>query len=337
MLTVNQAQNSAIANVAGVDPTSPQFYAYLNEAGQTMMALGDWWATVVQMVGLIAGGGITWPYPVDTVLALTRGRGRLTGVTNFWYSFTEPDGQFQKYFSDPDWFGSWGPNGGFRGRSVCEFSGTQCLFAGPTPANPFALQITCDSPQDYGLTITIYGYDVNGIEVTSLRPDNTIQKGILLTLSGSPPNTGTVLSVVTGIAKDVTTGQVRAWSYVAGQPIGNVVGIFGGGQTSPEYQFSRIGGCDPCCVYHVDALVKLAYYDVGQPGDILPISNPVAYKSMIQAIRAREAGNDEKGDEYEKTAIRRLNMELNNKFPLDQMVIQNLTFNAGGHPHRRLY
>jgi hypothetical protein len=216
------------------------------------------------------------------------------------------------------------------------FSGQQYMFNGPTPNNPFAIQVTCDSAGDYGKTITFYGIDTNGLEITSVRPDGTQQKGIQLTLSGSPPNTGTIFATVTGVVKDVTTADVKAWSFVAGKGAQFMAAIYGGGQTSPAFQFSRIPLCDPCCFYPVDALVKLAYEDVGQPADILPISNPVAYKSMIQAIKKRENGEDAEGDKYEMTAIRRLNMELNNKFPLDQIVLQDQTFNEGGY-HRRIW
>ena len=107
------------------------------------------------------------------------------------------------------------------------------MFAGPTPANPFQIQVTADNPADYGETVTLYGLDVNGQEVYSNQFDSTQQatvnqRGVQLTLAALPPVTSQVFSLVTAVTKSVTTGMVRAWSYANGAA-GNMAG-FGQGR-----------------------------------------------------------------------------------------------------------
>ena len=333
MLTLGQVQNSSVGNIAGVNVSDPQFIAYINEACRVLMDLGDWWATVVQCEGLVYGGSITWPQNVDTVLAINFNHQHAL-VANFWFSFSPVgDPSFNRLIRDPIWFGSW-PNGG-RNQRVVEFSGRQALFAPPTATNPFAIQVTADSPADYGKFVTVYGYDTSGLEVTSSQ-NGVVQRGVRMTLASAAPNTGVAFSVVTAITKDVTIGNVRAWQYYSPANNATICGIFSGGQTSPEFLYSKVPGTCPDKTYRLSALVKLGFESAANSSDILPIGNLEAIKSMVQAIRAREAGDDAKGDEYEKTALRRLNMELNNRFPIDQIKFQNETF-SGITPHRRIY
>lgn len=332
MLTLAQIQNSTVANVAGVDPTSPQFTAYVNDAVEQLVNLGEWWATVQQMTGFVIGGKMTWPAGIDTVLAM-KICGREADVTNFWYDYTPIDGWFrERFLNDAEWFAGW-PH---HRHSVVEFSGTQAMFAGPSSFNPFAVQVTADNPADYGKLVTIYGYDTNGQEVTGLRPDGTTQRGIQMTLAAIAPNTGIVMSDVSVVTKDITVGIVRAWQFfpVTGQ--GLLAGLFAGAQTTPRFLWSHIKGCAPECCYRISALVKIGFQPVAYPSDIATIGNLQAIKSQVQSIKSREKGDDMEADKYETTAIRRLNMELETRFPLNQIILQNHTFN-GGQPHRRLY
>ena len=334
MLTLSQIQNSTVANIAGVNVNDPQFASYINDAVRQLMDLGDWWATVVDVKGCIYGGVVTWPTNVQTVLAVNINHQHVP-VTNFWYSFSPVgDSAFRELIRNPIWFGGW-PHG--HAKRVVEFDGRTPLFAAPTATNPFAIQVTADNPADYGKFVTVYGYDTSGLEVTS-NQDGIIQRGIRMTLAASAPNTVTAFSMVTHVTKDLTVGNVRAWQYFSPFNNATLCGIFAGGETSPEYLYSKIHGtrCDK--TYDISALVKLGFVAVQNPSDIVPIGNLDAIKSMVQAIKARESGGDgdQAADKYETTALRRLNMELNNRFPLDQIKIQNETF-SGITPHRRIF
>jgi len=83
MLNFQQVQTSTVPNIAGCEPSTPQFAAYVNESVRILMDLGDWWATVVQMKGIAQGDTMTWPSPIVTVLAMNI-HNRPERVTNFW-------------------------------------------------------------------------------------------------------------------------------------------------------------------------------------------------------------------------------------------------------------
>jgi hypothetical protein len=320
-MTLGQCKNSSVGNIAGVNVQDPQFIDYVNEGVQILMDLGNWWATVVSMKGLVAGGCMTWPLKIDAVLAIDLNH-RAEKVANYWYSFVPMNGRFAGLISSPDFYSAWGR--GRNGQNAVEFSGTQPMFAGPTPQDCFQIQVTAANPVDYGKKVTIYGLDINGAEVFSNQFDGTqnavvSQRGVQLTLAGAATFTTEVFSVVTAVTKDVTVGHVMAWKYVGGTVA--LAGTWRGSQTAPEFLFSRIAGAEHNRIYHMDALVKIGYEPVTQDSDILSLGNEAALKSIVQSIRAREAGDGAKGDELEKTAIRRLNMELSNRFPDEQFVV----------------
>jgi hypothetical protein len=233
--------------------------------------------------------------------------------------------------ANPGFYRSWGPGGCHH--NAVEFSGTQPMFAGPTPSNPFQIQVTADNPADYGKHVTIYGLDTNGHEVFSNQFDGTQnaiipQRGVQLTLAAASTFTTQVFAVVTAVTKDITAGDVRAWKYSPTGIMGNLTAAWRGSQTSPEFLFSRIAGAEHHRIYFMDALVKLAFEPVTQDSDILTLGNEAAIKMMIQSIRAREAGDDDAGDKKESLAIRRLNMEMSSRFPDEQFVVENETFSG---------
>lgn len=336
MLTLGQVQNSTVPNIAGKEPTSPDFIAYINESVRILCDLGDWFGTVQQMNGVAFGNTFTWPQNIITVLALNVNH-RQTTVTNFWYDYVPHNGEFGHYFSDSNWILNCRQG---RAKSVVEFSGSQPLFAGPTPSNPFQIQVTADNPVDYGQTVTIYGYDTNGQEVLAARADNTTQRGVQLTLAAQAAFTPNVFANVSHIAKDLTVGNVRAFQYMPASGMGILVGLFSGSQTSPEFLFSRLKHWRDCPTecHWLSALVKLGFNAVAQPSDILSIDNLDAIKVMVQSMRSRESGDLQSAQGYEAEAIRRLNMQVETRFPLDQVVAKNETFSGARlHHHRRLF
>lgn len=325
MLNFLQVQNSTIPNISGCEPSTTQFSGYVNEAVRILCDLGDWWATVIQMNGVAYGNCMTWPQNIVAVLAMNLDH-RHMKVTNFWYDYAPMGDEYRHCFRDLGWVDAW--RGG-RGQSVVEFSGSQPLFAGPTPNNPFQLCFTADSPADYGQTVTVYGLDTNGLDVVTGRSDGTTQRGVQVTLGVVAPTTN-VFAVVTHIAKDITVGNVRAFQWLPASGQGILVGLFSGSTTSPEFPFSRLRQWRDCPTecHWLSALVKLGFQPVQQPSDILSLDNLDAIKVMVQAMKARENGDNATADQYEANAIRRLNMQVETRFPLDQVVARNETFSG---------
>jgi hypothetical protein len=334
MLTLRQVKDSSVADIAGVNVDDPKFYGQVNDAVRMLMALGDWWGTVVSMQGFIAQGCVTWAKTIDAVLAMNLNNTAVP-VVNHWYSFTPVRGSFaglaQSYGCSCD---------DFMARccsqnSVIEFAGTQPMFDPPNPSDPFAIQVTADNAADYGKFVTIYGQDTNDQEVFSIRNDGSTQRGVQLTLAASGTVTSQIFSTVTEVSKDITVSLVRAWKYTTAT--GKLCAIWRGGQTSPQFMFSRLANVPKDRIYRLSALVKLGFEPVTQDSDILPLGNIDAIKIMVQAIRKRDAGDVDGAVNFEKDAIRRLNMELNSRLPIDQIPIQVETFGSQYPVHRRIY
>ena len=224
MLTFGQVKKSTVANVASVNVDDQQFADYVNDAVRQLMNIGNWWGTVEPIIGAVIGGCITWPKKVDTILGMEICKTPIP-LANVWYSFIPVGDQHR------DWACRW--HRGQRPGPV-EFLGTSPLFVPVNAARPVLLQFTCDNPADVGQTVTVYGLDASGAEVFATRPDGSSQRGYVFTLGYPTPVMPFSMIQVSAIVKTLTIGIVRAWNVTLSTGAANIVGIFGGGQTSPR-------------------------------------------------------------------------------------------------------
>jgi hypothetical protein len=74
-------------------------------------------------------------------------------------------------------------------------------------------------------------------------------------------------------------------------------------------------------VKSIKALVKLQFIKVQVDNDLVIIDNEDAIALAIQAIKAGESGKVGKSAAFEASAIHDLNLQLRDKFPLDQTPI----------------
>ena len=308
MLTLGQVENSSVANVAGVNVTDPQFAQLVNDACEQLMDIGSWWGTVQAICGCIYDKHVVWPVKVDAVLGMDV-YGHRAHVENYWYQFIPLDDRHRQWAS--------GYHDGYRTR--VGFSGTSPLFNPPSPSSPALLQFTCDNPADIGKTVTVYGTDTNGHEVFATRTDGSSQRGIVLTLVNPFVRMPVVMTTVSAIVKDITSGTARAWRFVPGTGITEQAGIYRAGDTSPQFIRSEIPNCG--CAQSINALVKLGFQPVNQASDILPLDCLDAIKLQVQAIKKRDAGDGETGLMFERMAIRRLNMQMRKRFPQEQFIL----------------
>jgi hypothetical protein len=305
VLTLGQVQNSSVANVAGVNNTDPQFAQLVNDSVEQLMDIGSWWGTVQPLLGCVYDSVVVWPIKVDAVLGIDILR-HPAKLENHWFHFVPMDERHREW--------ALGYHQGHRPR--VEFEGTTPLFYPPSSTNPMTMQFTCDNPIDYGKTVTVYGVDTNGHEVFATRPDGSSQRGIVLTLATPNVQMPVALQAVTSIVKDITSGTVRAWSVAPVTNVLTMVGYYRAGDTSPQYLYSRM----PNYAQSISALVKIGFQPVNQASDILSLDCLDAIKCQVQSIKARDAGDPEKSLFYEKMAIRRLNMQMRTRFPMEQFV-----------------
>lgn len=312
MLTFGNVQSSSVATVAGCNVASQQFADRVNESVRQLMDLGDWFGTVEPIRVTAVGNFVTWPSKVVAVLGMTVD-GCVPEMKDVWYSFQPLNER------DRGWANMW-----LRGdRShVVEIKGTVPVFIPISATSPVLLKFSCDNPADYGKAVTVYGLDSNGREIYTGS-----SRGFTITLDATWPVMPFPVTNVTQIAKQKTAGLVRAWSFAPGIGIIAPAWLGTGGQQTPQFVYSNLhGNHNPNRTHYIRGLVKWGFEDVSQPSDLIPINNIDAIKSMVQANRKREAGDDEAGDKLEQTAIRRLNMEVETRFPVDQIIVENRTF-----------
>lgn len=315
MLTVAQVKSSSVASVAGVNVNDPQFLLYVNDAVRMLMEMGNnggsraWWGTVQAIEGVAYDNCFVWPANVAAVLGMDC-RHHEVPLRNFWYSFVPVQPHHHH------WIREWDGQRNHR-NSVAEFIGETCLYR--PIATPTIIQVLGISA-DNGKTITIYGTDANGNEVTQLRPDGSTQRGVVLTI-GSTDKTPVAMQTVSAVAKDATVGDLTLVEWESVNGIGETLARYNAGDINPKFLYSKVKGVKmPVC--NMSALVKLGFSAVSQDSDIIPLDNIDAIKSMVQSIRSREAGDEQAGDKFEQTALRRLIAQVNNRFPAEQMVVR---------------
>jgi hypothetical protein len=319
MLTLAQVKSSSVASIAGVNVNDPQFTLYVNDAVRMLMELGGggvggsrgWWGTVQAIDGVCYDGCFVWPSNIVTVLGIRTKNGPVE-LKNFWYSFIEPSeiyGEMAKSYN---------------GRPAVEFDGQTCLYRS-IANSPTQIQVLADNAADVGKVVTIYGTDENGAEL-SYTSNGVTQRGIPLTVGGQSSFTQSKIAFVEHVAKDITFGKIRLVAYSNG--VGNeTLAIYNGGDVNPKFLYSRI--LKACSPVQIKALVKLGFSGVAIDSDIIPLDNIDAIKSMVQSIRAAEAGNVQDAANFERMALRRLVAQVNSRFPLEQTSVQVKPFGMG--------
>ena len=206
--------------------------------------------------------------------------------------------------------------------------------AGTTPVQA---QLKCNEPryirafpaykQDAGKTITIFGVDSNGQEIFTKRDDGTYLPGVILTLAVPYVGTSFQIRQVTRVLKDATMGPVRLYAYDAVNDVMDDMAYYAPSERSPAFAFSTVRGMrsnlgNTCNgLTQVEALVKLRFIAVETDEDEILISNWVALKQMMLAIRAEDAGDDANAEILQAKAVRELNRQLRVYVPEDQIPV----------------
>jgi hypothetical protein len=149
------------------------------------------------------------------------------------------------------------------------------------------------------------------------------------------------------VLKEKTEGQVRLFAY---DPVNDVLedlAVYDPGEISPTYTRYSLhvntmntagqmsSSCcttgtsaGACCgtVHSVIALIKVRFIPVEFDSDLVMIDNVDALKDQVQAIKLREAGDLQASVQFELSAIRELNRELEDHYPEDTFSAVNNVF-----------
>lgn len=304
MITFAQAKNSTLKNISGVTVTSQQFKDLLNEAVQMILNRGDFIGSIVPMRICAYRGCVTFPRHIGYVRAWKRCGERLP-VGGFWFNFLDPR-------SSPRHDNLYG-----KSNAQLTQTGEVSTYADLHPLAPKYLRLYVEYPQDAGKVVTIFGEDSNGQPLVTPNGDGTVKQGLELTLQN--PYVQSLIEVrrIDRVVKQETGGRVRLYSVEPDDMTTLIdLAIWDGSDLSPSYRRYQINdGCDASSLVSLEMLVKLAYVPVSADSDLVVIDNLPALKMMMQAIKCRDGGDSAGGAEFERSAIRELNLQISNAQP----------------------
>lgn len=311
-----------MANVLGVCGNSDQAKAYINQGTRLLMKRGNFWGTVQMISACVFNECITWPRYVGTVLALNTCNRPLT-IWNDWYAFVP-----------------FGPGGaaaeGFvfsrglecHGNMAVDNYGTSPVFNQIPCGKNFYIRAYPQTRNDVGKKIVIFGIDSNGQTIRTKRADGTLQDGVELIIAVPFVSTSFQIREITRIVKEKTQGSVRLFQYDATNNVLLSCAYYEPSETGPDYRLSRVhhlqlAGCCACSNGQktIKGLVKLQFVPVESDNDLVLISNLDALALIIQSVRERNAGHLEEANSLEASSIHDLNLELRDKFPMEQTPI----------------
>lgn len=327
MITYAEAQSSRILRIAGVCPTSPDFAQLLNDGVRLLLKRGNWTSTVQFTTTCVWDGVATWNRYVGTVLGLEI-CGRGTIPVNYWHDWTYPgDTEATRRWMH------WRHHGN-----------VHTVALGNSPVfnqikNGTASQITMfpTTQNDVGKTITWFGVDQNNQAVLTKRSDGTIQPGELVTLQLPSVSTVTQFTRVDRVIKDPTQGRVNCFFFDTTLNITVPLAVYEPGETTPMYVQSRIPHFPHCPGFPqiVSAMVKTEFVPVVAGTDLVQIDNLDALALAMQSAKHSDAYDHQGAEAAMLRAVRDLNYQLRDKYPLEQTTVSFRPF--GTATLQRLY
>lgn len=331
LLTFAEAKASRLKEIAQACPTSQDFADLLNEATQALMTRGDWAGVVVPITVCVRNGCVTWPRYVGKVRRLNH-CGTEIKIGNIWWDFINRQA-YQSWgnswgWGDTGWIaggigGGWGHG---RGGGMMTNQGRYPTYADIYPNTTRLVRAYALCQEDIGKTITIFGVDNN---LQPLRTHDTVNNiwtdGVTITLAVPFGSTSVYVGRIDRVSKQVTQCNVPMYAY---DPTANVLedlAIYEPSETDPNYERDRISaGCTQSgCSKSVAALVKLQFIPVVADTDLVLISNVRALKFAVQAVKLEESNQDEAAANKMALAVKELNLELNDEYPLDQTPVDS--------------
>lgn len=314
MLTFGDLQNGAVGRSSGMDVSGYDFLKYSNDAVRQLINRGNWWSSVMPMIGCVRSGVITWPRGVATILGLNL-CDRQTVLSNRWFQFMQPDSRHRHWAHDFT-------RAGWHGQLRVESTSTSPVF-NPIMAEGFTVRTFITDPADVGKTITFYGTDVNGQPIFSTRADGTIQEGVQVVLASPSVDTPVAIRHISRVVKDVTSRDILCYQFNVAQGFLLDLARYQPTETSPAYITTAVRGhhCDQGCNRQVEALVKMNFVPFQFADDLVQIDNEDAIRDMLLAIRKKEQGDIAGSVAYETSAIRELNFQMKNRFPDEQFIV----------------
>lgn len=318
--TLADARNSgALKRIAGVCSSSQQFTDLVNEATRRLLRRGDWFDTDFNLRLCVSGCIIAWPRFVGAIRGVRFAGCYNTGasVFNNFYSFVNPLVAWGNLYHN-----NYGTNSG-----VLEDTNLAPVFNDISGTTGKLLRYYVVNYEDIGKTITINGTQYGGQPLQTQDSAGHFTNGINITAAAPYGTNAALVTRIDAITRQATTGLGYLYEYDPATGYLRDLAVYQPGETNPRFRRSKIlnkpvsftqPDANGICWTNIDALVKVEFVEVQNPGDYLMLDNFDAIKFMIQAINAEDASDTQTSEARITQAIRELNFELRNKNPDQQ-------------------
>lgn len=334
-LSLKEAKESALPDVASACSDSAQFVSLVNQAARQLLHRGDWQNTVQKVRICSYTGCIVWPRWVEIPLAMMTCNWQLP-VKGNWFEFMPVDGGELRNrwgFFGPNPLGAVGngsPIGPYGISAVAGVNDTYTPVFRDIVGQSQYLRAYITRNSDIGKTITIFGLDDNGQIIRTTHPDGTYQDGVVITLAKPFAGPSFKIREITRVLKDVTDGIVTLYQYVAETDELIDCALYEPTEVNPQYirtitnpglYVNRRNNSGERCAIPFEALVKAKFIDAVKDTDVILVANLDALKLMIMSIKRGDAGDIDGKRQFEADAVREMNLQLRNTQPLDQIPV----------------
>lgn len=319
LLTLADLKASRIPGLVGTCGDSEDFLDVVNKAVRELMPRGEFDGLVVKMRVCAYSGCVVWPSNVKTVLAASVS-GQSVQSRNGWYEMIPAN------YGLVDANKRCGPR-------VMEVDGLVPTFRKIPECDGTFLRVSIERDADVGKTMTLYGIDGNGNQLYTARSDGSYLPGVTITFQKPYTETTIRMRDIDRVQKDPTVGPVHLYS-TQGVP-GDLthLGTYRPRDTNPMFRTTtfntfRSMGCCTCSggLKSILALVKLAYEPMMLDDDLCPIQNQDAIEDMARSIRFADGMDASNAARWRASAIEKLNMDLNETQPQEQISVNNSGF-----------
>lgn len=307
---------------SGCGPGQADFLEIVNDAVQELIVRGDWSDTLIPMAFSVSNGCLTLPRFVGEVRKIHSFQHGTIELRNQWYQFLERR-------VHQGWEGCRGVE-----RNL-EMQYRSPLFQDICGTGNY-LQFYPTVPQDVGAQMTIFGKDDNGNWLQTQNGDGTWSPGITLTATMPFTQSTVFVNWIERIACTQTQSKKLLYAFNSGTGNTYQLAGFEPTETNPSYLRYKLSGgwngpwsggnCCGGCPQSVVALIKLANLPIVNPQDLVIINNRGALLDAIRAIKAEDSTNSAAAAGFWKSAIEKLNRQLENDFPEDQTAVANNTW-----------
>lgn len=322
LLTLGEAKESGLREVAATCPDSQEFVDQVNKATSMLMKRGNWFGTLHKITFCSYNNCLVFPRQVGTLLATNRCNLSVP-PQNQWFSFndilSDDVVRWNTFFNGP------GPcANGF----VTEDQGTTPVFNQIPCLNDRYVQFYPSRLADIGKKITIFGIDGNGLVIRTTHSDGIFQDGVELVLETPYVQSPFLIRRIDRVLKEVTEGPIYGYQFDGAHQFN--LAWYEPTEKSPAYRFVKlktgvIGGCNcnsafcGCGPVPFTALVKLQYIPVVNDDDLVLIDDLDALELAIQSVRLSRAFDSQAAETMMSRAVHELNLRLRDKLPTNSI------------------